>query len=159
MPDGAVIFETSGAWPDFSTLSRISVCLIAIDFKSFQIGSRGGRRTRASWTSKMNYEMSSHRSLRYGKSRISASTGSSWTLALKYSSIARPIFEMSYNTNDWSRLWWGAPAKTDEGSTCKRHASSAQRVNDKVPRVVPRAECRVEMWRGGGRPNSRRGDE
>jgi hypothetical protein len=46
MPDGAVIFETSGAWPDFSTLSRISVCLIAIDFKSFQIGSRGGRTAR-----------------------------------------------------------------------------------------------------------------
>jgi hypothetical protein len=154
MPDGAVIFETSGAWPDFSTLSRISVCLIAIDFKIFQIGSRGGRtarrcrRTRASWTSKMNCEMSSHRSLRYGKSRIPASTAPAWALALKYSSIARPNFEMSYNTNDWSRLWWGAPAKTDEGSTCKRHASSAQRVNDKVPRVVPRAECRdVARWR------------
>jgi hypothetical protein len=33
MPDGAAIFETSGAWADFSTLSWISVSLIAIDFK------------------------------------------------------------------------------------------------------------------------------
>jgi hypothetical protein len=161
MPDGAAIFETSGAWAAFSTLSRISVCLIAIDVvQDFQIGSRGGRsarrcrRTRASRTSKMNCEMCSHRSLHYGKSRIPASTASAWTLTLKYVIDRATDLEMSYNTNDWSRL-----CRNRRGSTCKRHASSAQRVNDKVPRAVPRAECRVEMWRGGGRPNSRRGDD
>ena len=162
MPDGAAIFETSGAWVDFSTLSRISVSLIAIDFKISRSGRAaagplGCRGTRASRTSIAKSARigacvtedlaSPHRRPPRGPLRSSMS------------SIAAPIFEMSYNTNDWSRLWWGAPAETDEGSTCNRHASSAQRVNDNVPRVVPRAERKVEMWRGGGGPNSWRGDD
>jgi hypothetical protein len=40
MPDGAAIFETSGAWEDFSTPSWDLRLLIAIWFKIFQIGSR-----------------------------------------------------------------------------------------------------------------------
>jgi len=35
--------------------------------------------------------------------------------------------EMGYNLNDCVELRWGAPDKSDEASTCKRHASSAQR--------------------------------
>ena len=154
MPDGAAIFETSGAWADFSTLSRISVSLIVIDFKIFQIGSRGGgtarcRGTRPSRTSiakcarigdcvTENLASPHRRPLRE-------------PLRLSMPTIAPPIFEMSYNTNDWSRLWWGAPAETDERSTCNRHTPSAQRVNDNVLRVVPRTERKVEMWRGGAK--------
>ena len=55
MPDGPAIFETSGAWEDFSTPSRDLRLLIAIDVVlRFRIGSRGGpsamrcRGTRAS---------------------------------------------------------------------------------------------------------------
>jgi hypothetical protein len=40
MPDGAAIFETSGAWEDFSTPSWDLRLLIAIWFKIFQIGSQ-----------------------------------------------------------------------------------------------------------------------
>jgi len=36
--------------------------------------------------------------------------------------------EMAYNPNDCVELRWGAPDKTDEASTCKRHAPSAQQV-------------------------------
>ena len=35
--------------------------------------------------------------------------------------------EMAYNPNDCVELRWGAPAKSEEASTCKRSAPSAQR--------------------------------
>ena len=34
---------------------------------------------------------------------------------------------MGYNLNDCVELRWGAPDKSDEASTCKRHAPAAQR--------------------------------
>jgi hypothetical protein len=162
MPDGAAIFETSGAWADFSTLSRISVSLIVIDLKIFQIGSRGGRTARR------------YRGTRASRTSIAkcARIGACITenlasprrrplrgpLRSSMSSIAPPIFETS--TQIAGRDFGGAPpAVTDEGSTCNRHASSAQHVNDSVPRVVPRTERKVEMWRGGGGPNSWREDD
>jgi hypothetical protein len=159
MSDGAAIFETSGAWVDFSTLSQISVSLSAIDFKISRSG-RGGRTarrcrgTRASGTSIAKCARieacvtenlaSPHRRPLLGPLRLSMS------------SIAPPIFEMSYNTNERSKLRCGAPAETDEGSTCKSGCVLAQPVNDNVPRVVPRADRGVEMERGGNGPNSRR---
>lgn len=35
--------------------------------------------------------------------------------------------EMAYNPNDCVEARWGAPDKSDEASTCKRHAPSSQR--------------------------------
>ena len=35
--------------------------------------------------------------------------------------------EMAYNPNDCVELRWGAPAKSDEATTCKRYAPAAQR--------------------------------
>jgi hypothetical protein len=35
--------------------------------------------------------------------------------------------EMAYNLNDCVELRWGASERSDEASTCKRHASSPQR--------------------------------
>jgi hypothetical protein len=34
---------------------------------------------------------------------------------------------MAYNLNDCVELRWGAPAKSEEASTCKRYAPAAQR--------------------------------
>ena len=34
---------------------------------------------------------------------------------------------MAYNLNDCVELRWGAPEKSEEAATCKRHASLAQR--------------------------------
>ena len=53
--------------------------------------------------------------------------GSSWTLALKDVLERATDLEMAYNLNDCVELRWGAPAKSEEASTCKRYASSAQR--------------------------------
>jgi hypothetical protein len=55
------------------------------------------------------------------------SDGSSWTLALKDVLDRAKDLEMAYNPNDSVELRWGAPDKSEEASTCKRHASSAQR--------------------------------
>ena len=55
------------------------------------------------------------------------SDGSSWTLALKDVLDRTADLEMAYNPNDCVELRWGAPDKSDEASTCKRHAPEAQR--------------------------------
>jgi hypothetical protein len=55
------------------------------------------------------------------------SDGSAWTLALKDVFERVGDLEMAYNPNDCVELRWGAPDKSDEASTCRRHASSAQR--------------------------------
>jgi hypothetical protein len=55
------------------------------------------------------------------------SDGSVWTLTLR-DVIDRAVdLEMAYNPNDCVELRWGAPAKSDEASTCKRYAPAAQR--------------------------------
>ena len=62
--------------------------------------------------------------------------------AVEGGALARRLrrgFEMAYNLKDCVELRWGAPDKSDEASTCKRHAPRAQREDDRVPRVVTRA--------------------
>ena len=55
------------------------------------------------------------------------SDGSAWMLTLR-DVIDRAVdLEMAYNPNDCVELRWGAPAKSDEASTCKRYAPAAQR--------------------------------
>ena len=55
------------------------------------------------------------------------SDGSAWTLTLR-DVIDRAVdLEIAYNPNDCVELRWGAPENSDEASTCKRHAPSAQR--------------------------------
>jgi len=55
------------------------------------------------------------------------SDGSPWTLALKDVIDRSGALEMGYNLNDCVELRWGAPERSDEASTCKRHAPGAQR--------------------------------
>jgi hypothetical protein len=55
------------------------------------------------------------------------SDGSAWSLTLR-DVIDRAVdLETAYNPNDCVELRWGAPAKSDEASTCKRYAPAAQR--------------------------------
>ena len=55
------------------------------------------------------------------------SDGSAWTLALKDVLDHASDLEMAYNPNDCVELRWGAPDKSEEASTCKRHAPQVQR--------------------------------
>jgi len=53
--------------------------------------------------------------------------GSPWTLTLKDVMDRAIDLEMAYNVNDCVERRWGAPEKSEEASTCKRQAPSAQR--------------------------------
>jgi hypothetical protein len=134
MPDGPSIFEAAGAWEDFATPSRDLRLLIAIDvLRGFP--DRVARRPE-------RYAMPQDKSVADVKAQLQAvlaselstrkfsyirSDGSSWTLALKDVMDRAADLEMAYNLNDCVELRWGAPERSEEASTCKRHAPSAQR--------------------------------
>jgi len=134
IPVGPSIFETTGAWEDYSTPSRDLRLLIAIDVvRGFPV--RVARRSE-------RYAMPNDKSVAEVKSELEGtlasemvarkvsytrSDGSQWTLALKDVVDRSTDLEMAYNVNDCVELRWGAPEKSDEASTCKRRASSAQR--------------------------------
>ena len=135
MPDGAAIFETVGPWEDFSTPSRDLRLLIAIDVvRGFpdRIARRPERYAMPKDKSIADVEVELESVL---ASELLARTfsytrsdGSAWTLTLRDVFDRASALEMAYNPNDCVELRWGAPAKSDEASTCKRYAPSAQRV-------------------------------
>jgi hypothetical protein len=55
------------------------------------------------------------------------SDGSAWTLTLREVIDRAVDLEILYNPNDCVERRWGAPAKSDEASTCRRYAPAAQR--------------------------------
>jgi len=134
MPDGAAIFETSGAWEDFATPARDLRLLIALDVvRGFP--ERVARRPE-------RYAMPKGKSVADVKAELQSmlvsevavrkfsyprTDGSAWTLSLKDVLDRAADLEMAYNVNDCVELRWGAPEKSDEAATCRRHAPAAQR--------------------------------
>ncbi|MGH6770067.1 MAG: hypothetical protein ACRECO_13715 [Xanthobacteraceae bacterium] len=134
MPEGAAIFETSGPWEDFSTPSRDLRLLIAIDVvRDFpeRVARRPERyampkdKSVADVKAELQRVLVSELSAR--KFTYPRSDGSAWTLTVKDVLDRVTSLEMAYNPNDCVELRWGAPAKSDEASTCKRYAPRAQR--------------------------------
>jgi hypothetical protein len=134
MPDGPAIFNTTGAWEDFSTPSRDFRLLIAIDVvRGYpdRVARHPERyamptgKTVADVKAEMQNVLTSELATR--KFSYTRSDGSQWTLALKDVVNRAGDLEMGYNPNDCVELRWGATENSQEASTCKRHASSAQR--------------------------------
>jgi len=134
MPDGAAIFETTGAWEDFATPSRDLRLLIAIDVvRGFpdRVARRPERyamptgKSVADVKAELDSVLASELAAR--KFSYPRSDGSAWTLALKDVLDRTAALEMAYNVNDCVELRWGAPEKSAEAAACKRHASVAQR--------------------------------
>ena len=134
MPDGASIFETTGAWEDFATPSRDLRLLIALDVvRTFpdRVARRPERYAMPNGKSVANVKaelegiLASELSAR--KFSYTRSNGSPWTLTLKEVIDRATDLEMAYNLNDCVELRWGAPDKSDEASTCKRLAPRTQR--------------------------------
>jgi hypothetical protein len=134
MPDGASIFETTGAWEDFATPSRDLRLLIAIDVvRAFpdRVARRPERyampkdRSTADVKAELEKTLASELSAR--KFSYTRTDGSQWTLALKDVLDRMSALEMAYNLNDCVELRWGAAEDSEEASTCKRHAPAAQR--------------------------------
>jgi hypothetical protein len=134
MPNGASIFETTGAWEDFATPSRDLRLLIAIDVvRKFpeRVARRPERyampagKTVAEVKTELQQVLGTELAAR--KFSYVRSDGSQWPLALKDVIDRTSALEMAYNVNDCVELRWGAQSKSDEASTCKRHAPEAQR--------------------------------
>jgi hypothetical protein len=142
MPDGASIFETTGAWEDFATPSRDLRLLIAIDVvRGFpdRVARRPERyampKDKSIADVKAELESTLASELAARKFSYTRSDGSQWTLALKDLLDRMPALEMAYNVNDCVELRWGAPDKSEEAATCKRHAPAAQRTKMAVYRA------------------------
>ena len=75
---------------------------------------------------KADLEATLARELAARKFTYTRSDGTPFTLSLADVIQRGPELEMAYNPNDCVELRWGAPDKSDEVSTCKRHASWAQ---------------------------------
>jgi hypothetical protein len=134
MPDGPSIFATTGAWEDFATPARDFRLLIAIDVvrgypdkvaRQPQRYAMPMGRSVADVQAELRSALAAELLAR--KFSYTRSDGSAWTLTLKDVVDRAAEFEMAYNLNDCVELRWGAPANSDEASTCKRHAPSAQR--------------------------------
>ena len=134
IPDGAAIFETTGAWEDYATPSRDLRLLIATDVVR-GVPDRVARRPE-------RYAMPAGKSVAEVKAELDGmlaselaarkfsytrSDGSQWTLTLKDVLDRTTALEMAYNINDCVELRWGAPEGSEEAATCKRHAPAAQR--------------------------------
>lgn len=133
MPDGPAIFETTGAWEDFSTPARDLRLLIAIDVVS-GFPDRVARRperyaTNGKSPAEVDAELRSVLASELARRQFSytRSDGSAWTLSLKDVIDRGAALEMAYNPNDCVELRWAAPDESAEGATCKRRASAAQR--------------------------------
>ncbi len=134
MPDGASIFETTGAWEDFATPSRDLRLLIAIDVvRGFpdRVARRPERYAMPAGKSaadvKAELESLLASELETRTFSYTRTDGSQWTLKLKDVVGRMAELEMAYNVNDCVELRWGAPDTSDEASTCKRRAPEAQR--------------------------------
>ena len=134
MPDGAAIFETTGAWEDFATPSRDLRLLIAMDVvRGFpdRVGRRPERYAMPQGKSvaTVKAELVSVLAAELGARKFSypRSDGSAWTLSVQDVIHRATDLEMAYNLNDCVELRWGAPEKSDEAATCKRYASRGQR--------------------------------
>jgi hypothetical protein len=134
MPDGASIFETTGAWEDFATPSRDLRLLIAIDVvRNFpdRVARRPERyampagKTPQDVKAELDAMLASELAAR--KFTYTRTDGSPWTLTLKDLLDRMANLEMAYNVNDCVEVRWGAPEGSEEASTCKRHAPAAQR--------------------------------
>jgi hypothetical protein len=134
MPDGASIFETTGAWEDYSTPARDFRLLIAIDVvRGFpdRFARRSDRyalpagKSVADMRNELQGVLASELASR--KFSYTRSDGSQWTLSVKDVVDRIVDFEMAYNPNDCVEIRWGAAENSEEASTCKRHAPQAQR--------------------------------
>jgi hypothetical protein len=134
MPEGATIFETTGAWEDFATPARDLRLLIAMDVVRLfpdRVTRRPERyampkdKSVADVKAELEGVLASELAAR--KFSYTRSDGSAWTLTLKDVIDRAADIEMAYNLNDCVELRWGAPENSAEAATCKRHAPQAQR--------------------------------
>ncbi len=134
MPDGHAIFETTGAWENFSTPARDLRLLIAIDLvRGFEakvarnpevyLESGQSLDDLKAELSKTRADMLANPALRFTYTR---SDGSEWSLGVAELLERARALELGYNPNDCPEIRWGAPEGSDERKTCRRRAPPLQ---------------------------------
>jgi hypothetical protein len=133
MPSGAAIFETSGPWEDYATPSRDLRLLIAIDVvRGFpeRVARRPERYAMPAGTPvtavREQLEAIIRDETAARRFTYARSDGSEWTVTLADLLRRTEALETAYNPNDCIEVRWGAPADSDEASTCRRRAPREQ---------------------------------
>jgi hypothetical protein len=133
MPEGYAVFETSGAWEDFSTPARDMRLLISIDAvlgfadavarapERFALTAAQVPATQAAIRRRLDAELPA-RTFTYTRT-----DGSTQTLSLRDVVDRRERFEMAYNPNDCAETRWGAEPGSAEHEPCNRRAPQWQR--------------------------------
>lgn len=127
MPEGAEIFETTGAWEDYSTPARDLRILIAIDVvRGFPARVTRRRERYAMPTVVPDLQKVLERELGSRSITYTRSDGSPMALTLAEVLTRSVALEQAFNPNDCAELRWGAPNGSAEASTCKAHAPPDQ---------------------------------
>lgn len=131
MPSGHSIFETTGAWEDFSTPSRDMRLLIALDTVLGFPGAVGRNPARFGVTGPVEQAVAALKtsldaSLRKRSFSYVNSDAKTIELSLFDVSLRAKAFEMAYNPNDCVEIRWAAPDGSPERASCRRHAPGPQ---------------------------------
>jgi hypothetical protein len=133
MPEGASIFEATGAWEDFSTPSRDLRILIAADVvKGFpaRVARRPDRFAMPEGYATSDVtaalERILARELRTRNVHYTRTDGSSFPLSVQDVIERSEALEMAYNPNDCVEARWGAPSQSQEMATCSARAPADQ---------------------------------
>jgi len=134
MPSTAAgLFQAGGQWEDFSTPNRDLRLLIAmdavLDFPDLVVRSPEDYNISKLVTPQqvknklvsILHQKTSELSITYTRTN-----GTMQKLSIGDILKRRDSFEMAYNPNDGIEIRWGAPEKSDERSTCNRHAPLKQ---------------------------------
>lgn len=143
MPGGTSgVFQAGGQWEDFSTPNRDLRLLIAMDavqdFPNKIVRSPDDFKLpmlQSPEHVKKNLEALLAKKVSELSITYTRSNGSKQTLTIAEILKRKDAFEMAYNPNDGAEIRWGAPEKSDERSTCKRHVSADQLAKMKKVRV------------------------
>lgn len=134
MPSGHAIFETTGAWENYSTPARDLRLLIAIDvvsgFEDKVARNADVFLAPGETMDVLRERLREHRETLLSDPNLSfsytRSDGSSWTLTVADVVQREKALRMGYNPNDCPEVRWGAPQGSAERKPCKRRAPADQ---------------------------------
>ena len=132
MPTGYAVFETKGAWEDFSTPARDMRLLISVDTVLGLVDqlprtpARFGLRPEQVAAAVAKVTAHRDRLLAERSFTYTRTDGAKQTMTLKQVIDRRDRFEMSYNPNDCPELRWAAREGDPEFASCQRRAPAAQ---------------------------------